>query len=186
MKIFSALALGGVLGLLVTWRMLSRGAGPTRITDGPWKTSLTAGSARSSPYERAFIAVHGLFALSRSEAIYYTAGADSEGAALDGGCRYEIRGRDPDARWWSITAYGTDDYLIPNRAHRYSVSKNSIPRDADDEFRVQVGGASGGGNWIPVAPGRFTLTLRLYNPGAGVLADPAHAALPALKKASCS
>jgi hypothetical protein len=156
------------------------------VTNGPWKTNLTSGSAQNDPYQRAAVAVHGLFALNRSEAIYYTASTDNDGHALDSGCRYEITGRDPDARWWSITAYGVDDYLIPNPAHRYSVSKTAIARDAGGDFVAQVGGDAGGDNWIPVAPGRFSLTLRLYNPGPAILVDPAHAALPALKKVSCS
>ncbi len=157
-----------------------------RVSDGPWNTNLTTGSAQNNPYQRAAVAVHGLFALNSSEAIYYTATTDNDGRALDGNCRYEITGRDPDARWWSVTVYGVDDYLIPNPAHRYSVSKTAIARDASGNFAAQIGGTAGGDNWIPVAPGRFSLSLRLYNPGPSILADPAHAALPALKKVSCS
>jgi hypothetical protein len=156
------------------------------VSDGPWKTNLTTGSAQNNPYQRAAVAVHGLFALNRSEAIYYTATTDNDGRALDGSCRYEITGRDPDARWWSITAYGGDDYLIPNPAHRHSVSKTAIARDASGDFAAQVGGNADGDNWIPVAVGRFSLTLRLYNPGPSILADPSHAALPDLEKVSCS
>ena len=40
-------------------------------------------------------------------------------------------------------------------------------------------------NWIPVAKAPFSLTLRLYNPGPRVTADPAHAALPKIEKVSC-
>jgi hypothetical protein len=174
-----------VLGFSITWLTVFHSTSG-RVSDGPWKTSLTAGSAESNPYQRASVAVHGLFALNRSEAIYYTASTDSDGHALDGHCRYEIAGRDPDARWWSITAYGPDDFLIPNPAHRYSVSKTAIARDASGDFAVQVGSEAVGDNGIPVGQGRFSLTLRLYNPGPGVVLDPAHAALPTLKRVSCS
>ena len=183
-NVLAALIFGTVLGGLATWLTVFRIA-PDRVSDGPWKTSLTAGSAQSDPYKRAFVAVHGLFALNRSETVYYTATADSDGHVLDGDCRYEIAGRDPDARWWSITAYGPDDYLIPNPAHRYSVSKTAIARGGGGDYAVQVGGDAGGDNWIPVGVGRFSLTLRLYNPGRSILLDPAHAVLPALKKVSC-
>jgi hypothetical protein len=185
LKIISVLFVGAVLGVLATWLIMRRGI-PGEIGNGPWKTNLTAGSAQSGPYQRAFVAIHGLFALNQSEAIYYMAIADNDGHALEGHCRYEITGHDPDARWWSITAYGADDYLIPNPAHRYSVSETNIARDASGGFAVQVGGDSGGGNWIPVGPGRFSLSLRLYNPGPSVIRDPAHTALPALKEVSCS
>ena len=174
-----------MLGIAATWLMvfrIARGA----ITDGPWKTNLTTGSAQSDAYHRASVAVHGLFALNASETIYYTAATDDDGHTLEGDCRYEISGHDPDARWWSITAYGRDDFLIPNPAHRYSVSKTTVARDAKGDFVVQVGGDSGGDNWIPVGGGRFSLSLRLYNPGPGVVLDPSHAVLPALRKVSCS
>jgi hypothetical protein len=41
------------------------------------------------------------------------------------------------------------------------------------------------GDWIPVAAGHFDLTVRLYNPPAPAIADPAHVALPTIKKAAC-
>ncbi|MFZ0679357.1 DUF1214 domain-containing protein [Candidatus Binatus sp.] len=121
-----------------------------------------------------------------SETIYYAARTDNDGHVLEGDCRYEISGRDPDARWWSITAYGPDDFLIPNPQHRYSVSKTTVARDANGNFAMQIGGNAVGDNSIPVGAGRFSLTLRLYNPGPGVVLDPAHTALPTLKQVSCS
>ena len=107
------------------------------------------------------------------------------GARLDGGCAYRIAGRDPDTRWWSITAYGADDYLIANPANRYSISKNSVMRDADGGFDAEVSAASRASNWIPVARAPFSLTLRLYNPAPRVAADPVHAVLPKIEKVSC-
>jgi hypothetical protein len=185
LKILAVLILGSVLGLAATMLSLSmRMAG--RIEDGPWKTNLTSGSAQSSPYTRAVVAIHGLFALNQSETIYYTANTDDAGNRLEGNCRYQITGRDPDARWWSITAYGRDDFLIPNPAHRYSVSKTSIARDSHGDFAVQVGGEAGSKNWIPAGRGRFSLSLRLYNPGPDIRRDPARAILPALAMVSCS
>ncbi len=99
---------------------------------------------------------------------------------------YDITGPEPEARWWSITAYGPDDYLIPNPAHRYSVSKTAVVRERDGTIRVQVGGEAAGDNWIPAGSRRFSLMLRLYNPGSDVVTNPAHVALPALKKLACT
>ena len=149
------------------------------------ETDLTAGSPQPNPYRRAFVAIHDPFALNRPEAVHYTTATDNEGRALDGSCSYKLMGREPDARWWSITAYGADGYLIPNPAHRYSVSNTAIAPDASGSFAVQIGGATGGADWIPVGLGPFSLMLRLYNPGPGIVFDPAHAALPALTKVSC-
>ncbi len=184
-KICLTLAIGTVLGLAATWATVIRGTTSINVSDGPWRTSLHTGSSEGGPYLRARIAVHGLLALSRQETIYYTAASDSDGHVLDGHCTYQIEGRDPPARWWSITAYGADDFLIPNTADRYSVSMNSVERRADGTFVVALSEAPVESNWIPVAGPRFDVTIRLYNPQAAVVADPAHVALPTIRKATC-
>ncbi|HEY1630651.1 MAG TPA: DUF1214 domain-containing protein [Rhizomicrobium sp.] len=183
-----AVAIGILLGLGLTWLAVVKGAMPGGVQDGPWRSSLAIGSANGNALTRARVALHGLLALNRTETLYYTASEDSAGAPLDGACAYALGGRDPDARWWSITAYGPDDYLIPNVAHAYSVSRNSIQRAADGSFRATVSmrppERGNERNWIALAPGRFTLTLRLYNPGAKI--DPVHTPLPSIAKESCS
>jgi hypothetical protein len=186
LKIFAVAVIGTLLGLMTTLFVLLRGTMGGDVADGPWRTNLETGSAASGPYLRASVAVHGLLALNRSETIYYTAARDGSGAPLDGACTYKVEGRDPPTRWWSITAYGADDFLIPNPAGLYSASKPSVTRAADGTFTVTVARARADGDWIPVAPGRFSLTLRLYNPDPAVAADPAHVALPTIVKERCA
>lgn len=186
LKILGTLVVGTLLGLFVTWLTVVHGSMPGGISDGPWKANLSAGSQQSDPYTRARVAIHGLLALNRHETIYFTANSDSDGQALEGNCRYVLTGHDPDTRWWSITAYGRDDFLIPNSANRYSVSKTTVVREKDGSFKIAVGGPGGGANWIPVGTGSFTLTLRLYNPSDLVALAPETAMLPSLKKESCS
>ena len=185
LKISAVVIVGALLGLFATWIAVVRGDMPGGVSNGPWKTSLAIGSTQSDPYTRASVALHGLFALNRSETIYYTATSDADGNALDGACRYEIAGRDPDARWWSITAYGADDFLIPNPANRFSVAKTTVQHNANGSFAVQVGGANNSANWIPTGAGAFSLTLRLYNPGPTAAIDPVQTMLPTLKKVGC-
>jgi len=184
-KILAVLVIGTALGLIATWVTVVRGTMGGAVADGPWRTSLYAGSSEGGPYLRASIALHGLLALNRHETIYYTAATDSDGNALRGNCVYLVEGRDPPARWWSITAYGADDYLIPNPAGRYSVSMNSVARRADGSFTATLSKGQGGANWIPVADGAFNVSMRLYNPDASVAADPAHVALPTIRKGTC-
>jgi hypothetical protein len=187
LKLLVTAAAGIALGLFATWLMVVRAApmgGDVR--DGPWRTSLAAGSVQSGALLRASVALHGLLALNRSETIYYTATADGSGAALDARCVYRIVGRDPPARWWSITAYGADDYLIPNPRHLYSVSKTTIRRGADGRFSVRLARDAGKPGEIATGNGAFSVTLRLYNPDEAVAADPAHVALPAIEKDGCA
>jgi hypothetical protein len=94
-------------------------------------------------------------------------------------------GPPPPARWWSVTAYGADDFLIPNASDRYSVSMNSVTRRADGTFGITLSQKQAEGDWIPVAAERFDLTIRLYNPQADVVAEPGRVALPTIKKVAC-
>ena len=185
LKILAVLVVGVALGMAATWASVVRGTLAGSVTDGPWRTSLYAGSNEAGLYLRAAIALHGLLALNRRETIYYTASRDSDGEELNGKCLYHIEGRDPPARWWSITAYGADDYLIPNAAGRYSISVNSVARRADGSFSIVLSKSAGGANWIAVTEAPFNVTLRLYNPGAQVAADPARVVLPRIIKAAC-
>jgi hypothetical protein len=185
LKAIAALAIGTVVGVAATWLFVFHGSLPGGVSDGPWRTNLLIGSSGGDAVTRAKVAAHGLLALNRNETLYYTAVADGAGARLTSDCDYRVSGRDPDARWWSITAYAADDFLIPNAANRYSISKNEVMRGGGGSFSADVAAASQSANWIPVSGGAFSLTLRLYNPGASVARDPAHAVLPKLEKISC-
>ena len=185
-KIVSVLVIGTILGLALTWFFVVRSPLAGGADDGPWRTNLLIGSSGGDMATRASVAVHGLFALNRSETIYYSAARDSDGNRLEGNCTYLLSGRDPPTRWWSITAYGTDDYLIPNPGKHYSISKNSVARGADGSFTATLSRAPAAQNWIALDDGRFSLTLRLYNPASGIAKDPAHVALPSIRKVSCT
>lgn len=184
LKILAVLVGGVVLGLLATWLVVFQFP-PGQISNGPWIAAPEAATAQTDAYRRAIAAARGPFAQSRTAAIYYTATTDSDGRGLTGTCRYEMEGLTPDARWWSIAAYGPDNYLIANPAGRYSVTKQQVAPDARGNIVVRIGGPSGDGTPLAVGAGRFSLSLRLYNPGPAFIADPAHAALPALLRVSC-
>ncbi|HEY5337566.1 MAG TPA: DUF1214 domain-containing protein [Rhizomicrobium sp.] len=185
LKILVVLVIGTVLGLAATWLFVIRGAMPGGVSDGPWKTNLLIGNSGGDMMTRAAVAMHGLLALNRSETVYYSTYTDNSGANLDGACTYRLSGRDLPARWWSITVYGADDFLIANPQNRYSISRTSVTRDASGGFVATIAPKASGPNALPTNGETFNLTLRLYNPAAGVVADPAHVALPSIKRVSC-
>jgi len=156
------------------------------LASGPWETGRDFGSARASALVRARVALAGLLALPRGEAIYFTARTDSAGAPLESRCRYAIRGGRFDARWWSITLYDRAGYLVPNPWHRYSIGSALIARDADS-WEIVVDPAEQPGLWIPStnAP-EFDLTLRLYHPGAALRDAPQNAAMPEIARLACA
>ena len=187
LKLFGALVAAIVLGLGSAYYAVSvQTWGKTAVVNGPWTTNLAAGATTADMYTRAAVAIGGLLALNKSETIYYGAVADSTGEAFDPKCTYRIGGRDPDARWWSVTAYGKDRFLIDSPKQRYSVSKSNVVRTADGNFVIRVSTAEQTENWIAGSVEGFILTLRLYNPGPSVIADPHNVPLPAITKEACS
>lgn len=125
-------------------------------------------------------------ALSKKETLYWVAFTDDQGETLSGSCDYVVRGTDLPARWWSITAYGSDSHLIPNTSGRYSFAKTTVEREPDGSFVIHVSSREHAHNWLPVAQGRrFDLTARLYNPDRSVFDDPEGTKLPSIIRGAC-
>lgn len=180
------LVFGLVLGLGSAFLALKSGNSGDSVAVGPWKASLGAGSMDADMYTRARVALFGLLALDKKETLYYTASTDDAGAPLSGDCTYIVEGRDLAARWWSVTPYGPDSYLLPNDAGIYSFSKTTVKREADGHYIVRVSADRQDGNWLPVKRGEsFDMTARFYNPDASIYAAPANATLPSIVKEGC-
>lgn len=185
-RLLIAIVAGVGIGLSSVYYVLVHGSGQQDVViNGPWRSNLAAGGVDADMYTRATVAVYGLLALNKSETIYYTAREDSAGEAFDPACSYRIEGRDPDARWWSFTAYGRDSYLIPNPQKRYSIGKTNVVRGTDGSFVIRLSRTPEAGNWIATAADGFDVSLRLYNPGPGVIESPSTVALPRIVKETC-
>jgi hypothetical protein len=155
------------------------------ISNGAWTTSLATGSEKADPYSRALVAAFGLLALNPSEVMYFSADKDSSGMPLNADCTYRVEGKAPDARWWSITVYGADGYLIPN-AERYSYSLTELTPDANGVYTVYLSKTRHSGAWLSLGKEKtFYLSLRLYNPGQSVRSNPGTVELPRIIKEGC-
>lgn len=164
--VVAAVAIGGAIGYFSVNPLLNLVTRLSTVKVGPWGTSLAAGSSSANPYLRAWIARHALLALRKEETIYFSAYTDEDGEPLRGDRDYRIEGRAPDARWWSITAYGEDDFLIPNEPGRYSWGSTEIGLDEEGRFTIHLSRTPKPGYWLPAGEAkRLCLSLRLYNPG---------------------
>lgn len=157
------------------------------VRKGPWKTNVLAGSEQSGMYDRARVAIAGLLALKKSETLYYVADTDDSGEPLRALCEYKIEGKGFDTRWWSVTAYGSTYFLIPNEQKRYSFNGNDVTRDRDGLFRIHLSSTHKEKNWIPTGQKdqKLHVTLRLYNPSPGIIGDPSSADLPHIIREVC-
>lgn len=155
------------------------------VHNGSWGINTTIGSSDVDPYAKAYVALHGLLALNKSEAIYFSAWQDSSGEPLDGSCTYAVSGKGIDARWWTITVYGADDFLIPTDGDKFALSVHEL---GSGDFSFQVGphvthddqGLSTGDEK------KVSLTLRAYNPDPSLLESLDTVELPTIEKEACS
>jgi len=187
LAVLAVLVIGGILGYSTAVAayegLYSRGT----VRNGQWATNLTAGSSEAGLYARATIALHGLLALAKSETVYYACLGDDKGQQLSSSCDYRIEGRGLDARWWSITLYGQDDFLIPNEQKRYSFNTNTVELNPDGSYLIYLSRTPKEGNWLPSGDKdqKVVLTLRLYNPGQTVYDNPGGIELPHITREGC-
>ena len=184
-KWLSALIVGLALGFGSLWYMVFKATPPAIVTNGVWHTNLNVGSAANDAYSRLQIAITSILALNRSETIYFEATKDAEGQTLTAACDYTLTGPPPDARWWSVTAYGPNDMLIHSTGDRYSASAASVETGADGSVTIALTPDGSGPNGIATGNGTFVLLLRLYQPSEAVAAAPDAARLLTLTKGSC-
>lgn len=130
---------------------------------------------------RSAVALGGLAALPRVEAVYFTARTDGEGKPLTGdkSWRLKIPPGLPVGAFWSLTMYQQEEdgrlFFVPNALDRFAVGDRSRhlrpERDGSIELFIQNGKPSGERvvNWLPAPKGRFVLVYRAYLPGAGLL-----------------
>ncbi len=185
LKWLGALVVGLALGLGSLWYMTFRAAPASIVVNGVWAANLQAGSAANDAYSRLRIASEAILALNKSETIYFEATRDAEGQPLTAACSYTLNGPPPDARWWSVTAYGPDNMLIHSLGDAYSASAASVSTGPDGAISIALTPDGSGENGIATGVDHFTLLLRLYNPSAELAAAPDAATLFTLTKGSC-
>lgn len=162
-----ALIVGDSIGYFSVDPMLNLITNMSGVQNGPWSTSLAVGGTSANPYLRAWVAKHGLLALTKSETIYLSAAVDDNREPLLGNCDYRIEGKAPDTRWWSITVYGEDDFLIPNEQRCYSWCCTEMKLEPGGSFEIYLCRTPKEGCWLPTGQAeKLILMLRLYNPGA--------------------
>jgi hypothetical protein len=131
----------------------------------------------SNDVARAAVALGGLGALPRREAVYYTATTDADGQPLDGSKHaytMHIPPKPPAAAFWSLTMYTVEPdgrlFFFANSLNRFSIGSGlrstHYERDASLDIFVQTGKPSGERvvNWLPAPPGPFRLVWRAYLP----------------------
>ena len=183
----ACIALGLVGGAAFAVHQVRGGLSDGLASSGPWETGKSFGTVDANALTRAKVALSGLLALPAKEAMYFTAKNDSDGRALDGRCNYVVHGGTLDGRWWSITLYEGEGWLVKNAANRWSIPASAVATDAQGRWSFTVSPHAQSGSWLPTGSvDAFDLTLRLYHPAADIIKNPEKAQLPIIDRKGCA
>ncbi len=156
----------------------------TKAQDGSWSyPPLNLGRYGTDYNTRAAVAMVGLGANLPEDAMYPNTALDHQGQALNGKHRYRLHfaanALPPVKAFWSITAYGADEFLIDNPLQRFAIGdRDPLVFNADGSLDLWVQATppsqkEAAANWLPVQMGApFLLNARLYWPEDKALNGP--------------
>ncbi|MFM1948246.1 MAG: hypothetical protein RL706_267 [Pseudomonadota bacterium] len=148
----------------------------TKSPDGTWSTPpLNLGTYGTDYNTRAAVAMVGLGANLPEDALYPNTSVDHRGKPLTGQHRYRLHFMadqlPPVKAFWSVTAYGDNEFLIDNPLHRYALGdRDALHYNADGSLDLWIqadapANALHRTNWLPVKHhAAFLLNARLYWP----------------------
>ena len=125
---------------------------------------------------RALVALAGLGANTVEVALYPKIEQDADGNIFTGEKSYllhfESYPQVLEGGFWSVTAYGDDDFLIDNPIDRYCINDRSGLKANDDgsvDIILSEDAPENSTNWLPVGDGGFHLYMRIYTPDMDAL-----------------
>jgi hypothetical protein len=177
---------GMAFGLGSAWWVMAK-APSAQFTNQGWTGSTATGSVDADPWTRAKVAVRGLLALTKTQAIYLTTNVDSAGDRLKAECRYRVTGGAMPGRWWSVTVYAADNYLPLNDDDALAFDATEVTPDGAGKWSASLAARrEGEGAWASTRnAGAFDITLRVYNPTPEAQADYRRIPVPTVTKLDC-
>ncbi len=157
-------------GIAVAEKHISRGNAKGTVVENGWSTGRAAAGPGENILKRATGAKFGLGGHYAIENRSYVAVHDADGKKLDGRQLLQLRfaphAMPPCSAFWSLTAYGTDLYLVENEMNRWSISDRTpnLRYEEDGSLVLSLSAArpSDTSNWLPVPDGPFMLGMRVY------------------------
>jgi hypothetical protein len=152
-----------------------------KADDGTWTTPpLNLGHYGTDYNTRGAVAMVGLGANLPQDALYPNTQLDHQGQVLSGQHRYRLHFASdqlpPVQAFWSVTAYGEDEFLIDNPIKRYALGdRDPLKFNADGSLDLWIQAQAPQdlalqSNWLPVkSQAKFLLNARLYWPKADAL-----------------
>jgi len=135
-----------------------------------WTTGRGATDTGDDILKRAVGAKFGLGGHQAIENRSYIAQHDAAGNRLNGSqplqLTFAANNLPPCNAFWSLTAYGTDMYLVENEINRWSLSDRTpgLVYDEDGGLTIHISAARPAeiANWLPVPTGPYMMGMRVY------------------------
>lgn len=187
-EIVWVILLGLGVGGSVSWYSIQNNQGFGAINIGIWTAWPLAGSIDADPYTKAKVAAEGEVPLGAAEGIAFHARTDSQSRPLLRECQYYLSGQTPPARFWTMAAHADDgSFLSDDAIENQILLSNTLFRNADGRFALEVGPRMANGNWLQVnGRGPYQLVLRLYDSPITSTRGIVDPEMPSLERRDCN
>ncbi len=125
---------------------------------------------------RAMVALGGLGANPVDVALYLKTYVDSDNNQMNSENSYLLHFDTlppvVDDGFWSVTAYGSDNFLIDNELNRYCINDRSdyvLNEDGTLDVILSADKPENEANWLPIGSGDIHLFMRIYQPDMTVI-----------------
>ncbi|MBU1172709.1 MAG: DUF1214 domain-containing protein [Proteobacteria bacterium] len=149
---------------------------------GPWYIILPNGSDEGGMYTRTWYTLTALFGLKKDEQIYFVAETDHSGEPLMAEYDYRLNGGELECRWWNITVYAEDRYLMKNPENRYSYSNFDVQKNNEATYTIHLSSGKKDGHWLYTGKkgDKFSIMLRINHPPKEMISHPDRINLPTI------
>lgn len=182
--VFIGLGVGGSL----SWYSIQTNQGFGALKIGQWTAWPLAGSLEADPYTTAKVAAEGEVPLGAAEGLAFHAREDENGQLLRRECQYQLIGKTPPARFWTLAAHSEDGEMLSERpSENKSLLSPEILRNADGSFALQVGPKLASGNWLRLTgTGPYQLILRMYDSPITSTSGIVDPEMPSINRLECA
>lgn len=155
--------------------------GADAIQIGPWSAYPQAGD--EDVYAQAKRGRSSDIILGRAEGLSFYLNTDSEGRALQGGCRYNLYGSVPEARFFTLFVTDSSHKVIKAAANLPDkLFSQDIMREENGNFTILLSPYPQEGNWLATPKTSYTVQLNLYDTPISSAAGLSPRAMPAIIK----
>lgn len=159
----TALLVGLISGLALTYVTVSGEMLNTAYKSGSWRSWSAEGTQTFDPYSWAILSQRNEVPFDSASSIEFRSKTDINGDALRTACQYIVSGKVPQARIWTLSSVPLSETAAPQFEAQVSLSSRQVQYQVDGGFRILVNKDLSSGNWLAVkGDGQFELILRLY------------------------